>query len=160
MALNDFSKHMTPYETWGTVDIDPRLKQAVTWSGVTTLITCLALLGLPYLMQVSASRFFLLFQAPLQGLLFLCWEYQRWLVILNLATLGTYATLWFVTQQMQASQLVWLRVAYAEAIIGAINGFILLLCSAVIVVNVIAWIVIIIAILMFLSGWASSSGRD
>ena len=131
MALNDLTKRMTPYETWGTVDLDSRLKQAVTWSGITTLITLVALLCLPYLLMVSHSEFFLLLRTPLQGLLFLCWQYQRTLVIFNLATLGVYGLLWFVTQQLQVSRLAWLRVAYAEAIVGALNGFILLLCSAV-----------------------------
>jgi hypothetical protein len=150
---------MTPYEGWGEVELDPRLRRAVLWSGITTVVTLLALLNLPMIWQWSNAEFFILLQPQLQAVVRWCWLMQRSLVWFNLASVGVYVTLLVITHQFQRGRLWMLRIAYGQSLIGMLNGLILSLALAVIVVNLVAWIVAAIVCLLLFFSFLTSAGR-
>lgn len=154
MALHRFTQNIRPYETWGEVDLDPRLRRAVLWSGVATSITLAALLNLAAIWQWSHADFFLVLQTQLQTLLLLCWRMQQPLVLFNLSSLVVYVLLLAMTRRLQSGHIWSHRIAYAQTLIGALNTLILILSMAVIIVNIVVWILAFIIVICVLASMA------
>ena len=153
MALHRLTEQIMPYEAWGEVELDPRLRRAVVGSGITSVVTLLALLNLPLIWQWSTSDFYLLLRPQLQAAVAWCWRLQQPLTIFDLVSVAVYVGLLILTHQLERGRLWMLRIAYGQTLIGALNGAILTLSLAVIVVNVVAWIVMAIVVITIF--WAA-----
>ncbi|MBV7334981.1 hypothetical protein KFU94_43435 [Chloroflexi bacterium TSY] len=159
MALSRLTQQVMLYEVWGEIELDPRLRRAIVWSGITSIITLLALLNLPLLWQWSRADFWLLLRPQLQAAVLWCAQMQRPLLIFNVGSVVVYVVLLILTHQLQRGRLWVLRVGWAQSIIGALNGAILTLTLAVIVVNIIAWIVMTIIVIMAIGAALSDLGK-
>lgn len=161
-ALDAFLSRATPFESW-RVPLDTGLRRAVIWSGISIVLTLLALWVLPGLLRWSHSDYFLLLQTPFQQILRLLYTYRTELILFNLLSLALYVVLLIATQQLQVGRVPWHRVATVEATIGALNASVLALESAIIVINLVVWIVaLVISIWIFiavLAGMAAAGGK-
>lgn len=161
-ALDLFLSRATPFESW-RVPLDPDLRRAVIWSGMSIGLTLFAIWMLPGLLRWSESDYFVLLRTPFQRILWVLYTVRTELILFNLASLALYVVLLIATNQLQAGRVLWHRVATVEATIGALNAFVLALESAIVLINLVVWIVaLILAAIIFmgiLAGLAGASGQ-
>lgn len=158
--LEAFLRRATPYERW-RAPLDPKLRQAVILSGVSIATTLVALWALPALLPLSDADFFLVLGPQFGRIMATLYQARPALVALNLTSASMYVALLAATQGLKAGRAVWHWAAFGELAIGAVNGFILALEMAIVLVNLVLWIIIItvaiVAALALLSGMASNS---
>lgn len=160
--LEAFLRRATPYERW-RAPLDPRLRQAVIVSGISIATALVVLWTLPTLLPLSDSDFFLVLGPQFGGILDAMYQARPLLVGLNLISVAVYVALLAFTRGLRAGRAEWHWAAFGEIAIGAVNGFILALEVAMVVINLVLWIIIITlvitAALALLAGMASSSGN-
>lgn len=160
--LEAFLRRATPYERW-RAPLDPRLRQAVIVSGISIVTALVVLWTLPTLLPLSDSDFFLVLGPQFGGILDAMYQARPLLVGLNLISVAVYVALLAFTRGLRAGRAEWHWAAFGEIAIGAVNGFILALEVAMVVINLVLWIIIITlvitAALALLAGMASSSGN-
>ncbi len=140
--LEGFLRRTTPYERWRS-PLDPRLRQGVIVSGVSIITTLVALWMLPSLLSLSDSDFFLVLGPQFGGVLSAMYQTRPFLVGLNLISAAAYVALLVFTRGLKAGRAEWHWAAFGEIVIGAANGFILALEVAIVVINLLLWIIII-----------------
>ena len=128
-------------------------------SGISLFTTLLCLLALPQLLTWSYSDFFILLKPQFQGILRFLYPWQLTLIYFNLFCLAVYASLLIATQQLQAGRAIWHQIAFAEISIGVINGLLLTLEIAILVINIVAWIVVIVVVISVLFRALASIGK-
>jgi hypothetical protein len=152
-TLSELLERAVPYEQW-RAPMDPQL-QLLTWlAGAALLVHLLFLVELvPGWLEWSRSDFFLAFQGTFQG--FLSWvaDHSRWLAPLNLAALVLYLALLWRTRNLQTGTLTWQHVAFGEVAVGAAGAFPLTVSLAIILFNLILWI-LAIAFFLWILGLA------
>jgi len=130
-------------------------------SGISIITTLVALWTLPTLLSLSDSGFFLVLGPQFGAVLAAMYQIRPLLVGLNLISTAAYVALLAFTQGLRAGRAEWHWAAFGEIAIGAVNGFILALEVAIVVINLVLWIVIITVVitvgLALLAGMASSS---
>lgn len=141
-TLAQLLERAVPYEWW-RAPFDPKLRILTWFAGAALLAHLLFLLTLPWLLEASDSDFFLIFRGTLHGLLF--WVADRVPLLLGLNLLALLSYLWLVwrTRGLRASRLEWHWAAFGEVVAGAAGAFPLAASLAIILVNLILWIVII-----------------
>ncbi|MBC7264768.1 MAG: hypothetical protein H5T64_10515 [Chloroflexi bacterium] len=157
--LAGFLSRATAYESW-RAPIDHHLRRATILAGPTILAGLLLILVLPSIVPVFTSDFFLVLGDQFGQILWALYQCSPFLATLNLASLVMYLVLLVATRGLSAGRAQYHWVAFFEVVIGAANGFVMALELAIIVVNIVLWIVIIClcvaAALAMLYGLASS----
>ena len=72
--------------------------------------------------------------------------------MLNLICAGMYVALLITTRGLEAGRAAWHWIAFGEVTIGAVNGFILALEVAIVVINLVLWIVAITTVMLIVLG--------
>jgi hypothetical protein len=144
-ALDAFLERAVTYETEWPAQFDPRLRQAVGWSGVSLVATLLLLLSIKFLMGWSGTGFFLLLQVPFTRLMWFLAQHQQELLWMNLISLGIYVVLLWTTN-FQTGKAIYHQIAFAEVIIGAASSLLLVLSLGIVVINLVAWVLLIILV--------------
>jgi hypothetical protein len=153
-TLSELLEQAIPYEQW-RAPLDPRL-QALTWlAGAALFVHLLFLFSLPWWLEMSRSGFFLVGGGILRGVFSWISVHTPWLLILNLMALAAFLWLVWHTRGLQVGRLTAHRLAFAEAAAGAASAFPLAVSLAMILLNLILWILVVVAsvaLLCFLLG--------
>jgi hypothetical protein len=116
--LKGFLRRATPYEHW-PAPLNPTLRDAVVFSRVSIIVMVAILLIRPSWLPFANWAF-----ARLPGS-------HSFLLALNLFSALVYIVLWFRTKGLRSGRALWHKVAFAETVIGAMNGFIVSLTLAI-----------------------------
>lgn len=161
-TLSQLVERAVPYEHW-RAPFDQKL-QLLTWlAGAALIMHLLFLWSLPGLLGWSRSGFFLVFGEVLHGLLFWIAAHAPLLVVLNLIALVIYLVLMERTGGLKAGTLKWQRVAFGEVAAGAAGAFPMAASLAIILLNLLIWILwicILLSILVSILGAMLSGGRS
>ena len=158
--LADLLSRTTPYEQW-RAPIDHNLRRAALLAGPTILAGLLLILALPAMLPLTDSSFFLVLGDQFGGILLALYQLTPFLVAFNLASLVVYLVLLVATNGLEAGRPHYHWAAVVEVLIGAANGVVMALELAIILINIVLWIVIIclciVAGVAVLFGMASSN---
>lgn len=142
MTLNDLEVVTTSYEDM-PVPFDPALRRNVGWSLASISASLVLLWALPSLVYWSqSSGFFLALGGVFIGILDLILAVQPLIITINVVALLLCVLLFRSTNNLEAGSADWHKLAMAENYVGAINGGIMALEVAILVGNLILWIII------------------
>jgi len=158
--LAELLSRTIPYEDW-RAPIDDNLRRAALLAGPTILAGLLLILALPAMLPLTESSFFLVLGDQFGGILLALYQLTPFLVAFNLASLVVYLVLLLATNGLEAGRPHYHWAAVVEVLIGAANGLVMALELAIILINIVLWIVIIclciVAGVAVLFGMASSN---
>lgn len=157
-TLSQLLERAVPYERW-RAPLDRRLQMLTLLAGAALLTQLLFLWLVPGLLRWSRSGFFLVLGGTLHSLLSWLAAHAAVMLLLTLAALGLYLMLVWRTRMLQAGGLTWHRVAFAEVAAGAASAFPVAVSLAIILLNLILWVLAICLFLSFIGLLLSGSGR-
>jgi len=157
-TLSQLLERAVPYERW-RAPLDRKLQMLTLLAGAALLAQLLFLWNLPGLLEWSRSGFFLVGGGILRGLLSWLAAHATVILLLILASLGLYLVLVWRTRMLQAGGLTWHRVAFAEVAAGAASAFPIAVSLAIILVNLVLWVLAICLFLWFIGFLLSGAGR-
>jgi hypothetical protein len=132
-------RRATPYERW-RAPLDTRLRQAIVMSGVSSALVLLMLWALPVIAQLVPSSFLLLLRPQFGAILQLIFRARLPLLALSLVSSINCVALTIATRGLRAGRGIWHWVGFGQVAIGAINGLILALALAIVLLNLALWI--------------------
>ena len=147
-TLPQLLERAVPYERW-RAPFDPRLQRLAWLAGAALLAHLLFLILLPSPPLTGSSGFFLVLHGALRGLLLWISAHAPLLLALNLVSLLAYLWLVWRTRGLRAGRLEWHWAALGEVAAGAAGAFPLAASLAIILINLIIWILIITAAVWF-----------
>lgn len=158
--LAELLSRTTPYEQW-RAPIDHNLRRAALLAGPTILAGLLLVLALPAMQPLIESSFFLVLGDQLRGILLALCQVTPFLVAFNLASLVVCLVVLVATNGLESGRPQYHWAAVVEVLIGAANASVMALELAIVLINIVLWIVIIclciVAGVAVLFGMASSS---
>ena len=154
--LSGLLSRATLYEQW-RAPLSPKLRATAIASGPAILLGLVPLVA-------ALTNYFPSLAAPLPAgdlSLFLLNLLQAvlWMIVaLDAAALLIYIPMLVVTRTLREGQARWHKIAYAEALLGAVHGFVLALGLAGTIIVVVGGVILtVIALFIVLAGAGSSS---
>ncbi|HEU5101918.1 MAG TPA: hypothetical protein VFU22_23010 [Roseiflexaceae bacterium] len=133
-------RRATAYERW-RAPLDTRLRQAIVMSGAGSALVLLTLWALPLISQLEPSPFLLFLRPQFGAILGLLSRARLPLLVLNLVCAMNCVALTIATRGLRAGRGLWHWVGFCQAAIGAINGLILALALAIVLLNLALWVI-------------------
>jgi hypothetical protein len=131
-------RRATPYERW-RAPLDTRLRQAIVMSGASSILVLITLWELPVISQLTPSPFLLFLRPQFGAILALISRARLPLLALNLVSATVWVALAIGTRGLRTGRGLWHWVGFGEVAIGALNGLVLALALAIVLLNLALW---------------------
>lgn len=158
-TLSQLLERAVPYERW-RAPLDRRLQMLTLLALAALAADALFVIVLaPALLSWSHSGFFLVAGGILHGLTSWVVAYAPLLLLLNLGALALFCMLLRRTRGLQTGTLTWQRAALAEVAAGAAGALPMAVSLAIILLNLILWVLAICLFLWLIGLLLGGSGR-